>query len=83
MKANDKYLKAFFEEKDLQAECFTIEHKEQLHLVESEAVIDLIKTSNDEEKQKIVDTLRKIDFTNGNVIHYLKHLATGYVKTNY
>ncbi len=38
-------------------------------------VIDEIKRANKEEQQQIKNTLVKIDFLNGDVLHFLQHLA--------
>ena len=38
-------------------------------------VIENIKTTSEEEKQQIKDILIQIDFSNGDVMHFLRHLA--------
>lgn len=78
-----KYLKTFFEEKQLEPEIFRIEHKSSLHFVESDFLIETILNSCEEEQVKIADLIRKIDFANGNINHYLKHLAKCYIATKY
>jgi hypothetical protein len=77
------WLKTFLEEKDLQPQTWEIEHNGTLHIVESEHIIEVIKTASKEEQKKIKNTLVMIDFKNGNVNHFLNHLAVGYIKTNF
>lgn len=69
MKEVDEYIEKFFQEKEVQFTIFEIPHKGNIHLVESDLVIKLIKDASEEEKKTIRDTLRKIDFMNGNVNH--------------
>ena len=38
-------------------------------------VVDAIKSTSAGEQAKIKDTLVRIDFANGNVLHFFKHLA--------
>jgi hypothetical protein len=81
--ATAKYLETFFEEKALDERVYEIEHDEMTHFVESDFVIELIKKSSTGEQEKIAHIIRRLDFANGDIHHFLKHLATGYVKTNY
>lgn len=84
MTKTQKYLETFFEEKALNERTYEIEHDDMTHFVESEFVIELItKNTNAAEQEQIANILRKIDFANGDVHHFLQHLATGYVKNNY
>lgn len=78
------FLKTYFEEKMLRELTFEIEHNGTKHFVENGFVIDLIVNHTiGDEQRKIRDIICQIDFKNGNVNHFLEHLATGYVKTNY
>lgn len=80
----DRYIERFFEEKELENKTFEIKHRGNTHLIDSETIIDIIKEGvSHGEKKQIADTLIKIDFANGDINHFLEHLATGYVKTNY
>jgi hypothetical protein len=72
-------LKRFFEEKEIAYELFEIEAAGTMHFIDTDAVIDLIFQSSIEEQQQIATILRQIDFKNGNVNHFLKHLATGFI----
>lgn len=40
-----------------------------------QCVLDLILTTAKEEQRAIKDMMVKIDFVNGDIVHYLKHLA--------
>lgn len=77
------YLKKFFAEKDLPEVTWQIEAADgNVHMIDSEFVKELIfKHASVEEVKGIANTIRKIDFVNGDVNHYLKHLATGYINT--
>lgn len=73
----------FFEEKNLSSKLFKVEHNGTIHIVESEFLTNLIKSSSSSEKAKIKDTLTRIDFKNGHVNDYLQFLAEAYIKTHY
>ena len=77
------YLDLFFEEKEIHSKIFEIEAKGTTHFVENDFVIELIKKTPASEKKQIENILRKIDFANGDVNHFLEHLAKGYVMNNY
>lgn len=77
------WFQQFFEEKNLSNDIFKVEHKGIIHMVESEFVINLIKSSSSSEQAKIKETLIRIDFRNGDVNDYFKFLAEAYIKTQY
>lgn len=77
------YLERFFDEKELNFQTFEVEHDGMTHFIDSETIIGLIFNAPENERVQIVRTLRKIDFANGDINHFLQHLATAYVKTNY
>lgn len=79
----NKFINVFFKEKQLDERTYEVEHDGMTHFVDSEFVIELIKSCGKEEQKNIEMTLRKIDFHNGDVHHFLKHLALGYVVGNY
>ena len=60
-----------------------MEHNGDDHYIGTEAVIDIIRVCSDGEKEKIASTIREIDFANGDVHHFLEHLANGYIRTNF
>lgn len=77
-----RYLETFFREKDLGYQMYEIPDDGPFgdHLIDSETVIDLILHAPKGEQDTIADTLRKIDYHNSDVHHYLKFLAGVYVK---
>jgi hypothetical protein len=83
MTKTEKYFELFFEEKEIGWESWEIEHNGETHFIDTDFVIELIKGAPAREQEQIANTLRKIDFANGNVNHFLKFLAEAYIKTNY
>ena len=78
-KTNTKYLENFFNEKEIPFESWEIKKDGTTHFIDNEVVIESIKKTIGKEQQTVCDTLRKIDFHNGDVNHYLNHLAKGLV----
>jgi len=80
--ATQKYLKVFFEEKALVPRDWEIASPNgTMHLISNEVVIEhILLASSDEEQDQIAMVLRKIDFHNGNVDDFLKHLAGALVQ---
>ena len=77
-------LNMFFKEKVIPSTTFDFTLPSgELHIVENEFVIQLCKDSKGGERTFIKNTLMKIDFANGNVNHFLKHLAKCYVAAQY
>jgi hypothetical protein len=75
------YLTAFFQEKNINYEVFSIEDKQGLvHQLDTDVVIEAIMNSSLKEQFIISDTLRKLDFYNKNIGEYLKFLAEALVK---
>lgn len=72
-------LKTFFEEKDLEYKSWEIEYRGQTHFIDNEVVIENILNAPKSEKEKISEVLFKIDFANGDVNDFLKHLANGLI----
>lgn len=73
-------LRKFFEEKKLENLMITIEHKDLMHVIETDVVIDLIlNDASEKEQEGIWQMISKIDFANGDVQDYLQHLAKGYI----
>jgi hypothetical protein len=81
--AVDRYLERFFEEKEVRYEMYEIEENGELNLIDTDYVVQAIKGAPKGEKEQIANTLRKIDFANGDVNHYLKFLAEALVKMRY
>lgn len=75
-----KYLEVFFEEKQLPNISWQLIGPNGVeHIIDSEYVIEAILNAPRHEQKKIADIIRKIDFQNGDVNHFLKHLAQGLV----
>ena len=71
------YLKTFFAEKNLNDRLYEVEAPNgDVHFISTEIVIEHIFVTSNEEQTKIADIIRKIDFHNGDVHHFLTHLAT-------
>lgn len=72
------YFKRFFDEKNIAPdETFEFDLASTWHLMSYGVVIDAVKQTTGQEAATIAATLRKIDFANGDVKHYLRHLGRG------
>ena len=70
------FFETFFSEKDLTDEVYTVTSENGTpNIIPSSVVIEAVKRTRGEEAKKIETILRKIDFLNGNVHHFLQHLA--------
>ena len=76
-------LNTFFEEKQIPFQQFEIEHNDETHILDNEFVIDLIKGTTGSEREGIKKILVQIDYHDGDVNHFLRHMAEGFIKTNY
>jgi hypothetical protein len=73
---NATYLSTFFAEKDLGEQTYEATAPDgTLHLIPTGCVIEAIMRAPEGEQAQIVGVLRQIDFKNGNVHHFLNHLA--------
>ena len=74
----NKWLDTFVEEKGLNLDhAFEVEGPEHgLNIIPLGCIIDFIKDEADEEaKKKVKENLVKIDFMNGDVMHFFNHCA--------
>lgn len=70
------YLKTFFEEKDLPEVSWELEADDgTTHFISNTVVLEAMEATPDFELQAIEYMIRRIDFENGNVNDFLKHLA--------
>ena len=70
------YLCAFFAEKDIPEVSWTLTDNDGVeHHLSNLVVIEHIACVSVAEAKGIAGVLRKIDFANGNVNHFFKHLA--------
>lgn len=70
------------EEKGLNQNILEVQH-DRTHFVEVEFLIELMVSTSKHEQKVIEKTMRHIDFANGDMLHYLNHLATAYVVQNF
>jgi len=77
-----QYLRDFFAEKDIAPRVFEKTSKSGMpHFVPNEVVVEHMKNLEDPEIIKNLErTLRQIDFHNGDVNHFLAHLAGAVVE---
>lgn len=69
------FFNRFFAEKNLDGQIYEIEVDGTLHMVETGAVLEHIALTQGEERLHIEAIIRKIDFYNGDLHHFFKHLA--------
>ena len=71
-----KWLDTLVEEKEIDVETvFNVDGKSGTNHIPLACVIDAIKQTSTQEQMKIKDMLVRIDFVNGNIIDYFRHLA--------
>ncbi len=70
-----KWFETFLEEKNLPYICWDIEGPWGLHVIDSDVVIEAIKGAPAHEQRGIKAMIVKIDFLNGDVLDFFKHLA--------
>ena len=70
------FFNRYFNEKDLDNQVYEITTPNgTMNLIETDMVIAKIKTTQGEEAKKIEAIIRKIDCLNGDIHHFLRHLA--------
>jgi len=70
------YLSRFFAEKDIPEAVFVVTDSGGVeHIIPSGCVVEAIAQTEGDERSKIEITLRHIDYYNGDVNHFFKHLA--------
>ena len=80
----EKWLRTFIEEKGLGLDSeFTVEHEGNIHFISLDFLVGVILKASKEEQEKIKNTIVKIDFMNGDTMHFFNHLATAYIVHNY
>ena len=76
----DRYLKTFFEEKNLEEVSWELTSSDGTwNLISNCVVLEAINGCPQSEKRGIANMIRRIDFANGDVNDYLKHLAQALV----
>lgn len=74
------FFRSMIEEKGLTNEVITTEVDGVLIIMEVERLVTYIEQSPLHEQNTIKDTFSKIDFYNGDLLHYLKFLTTCFGK---
>lgn len=70
------WLDVFIEEKGLDLEeTFTVEGKSGPNMIPVGVIVEHMKIANKHEQFEIKNMLVKIDFFNGDVLHFFRHLA--------
>ena len=70
------FFNRYFNEKDLDNQVYEIAALNgTMNLIETDMVIAKIKTTQGEEAKKIEAIIRQIDCLNGDIHHFLRHLA--------
>ena len=76
----NNWLDTFIEEKGIALDdIFTIEENGEQHIFEIGNIVENIKATTPKEQAEIKDMIVRIDFHNGDVIDYFKHLAKALV----
>ena len=68
-------LEVFFEEKDLDIQCYEIEVDGWTHIITTDVVIEKILSTKGDERAQISNILLQLDICNGDIHHFLRHLA--------
>lgn len=75
MKFSD-WLKTFIDEKGINTEqILEVEGDSGTNFIPVQVVLDHVLKTTKDEQWKIKDIIVRIDFMNGDVLHFLKHLA--------
>lgn len=69
------FITTFFAEKNLDDRIYEVENGGTLNLISTADVIEKIGLTSGQERQQIENILRELDFRNGDVHHFLAHLA--------
>tara|TARA_R110002050_G_C8576920_1_gene483243 strand:+ start:260 stop:511 length:252 start_codon:yes stop_codon:yes gene_type:complete len=71
-----EWLDTFIEEKELPMEdTFTIDKNGNMNIMSYKTIYEHILIANKQEQNKIKDIIVKIDFKNGDVLHFFRHLG--------
>lgn len=77
------YFRTMIEEKGLLDNKIKVEVKGVTHFMEVIQIIQLIENTSNGEQKTIKDTFCKIDFQNGDLMHYITFLARAFILNNY
>lgn len=80
-------MKSFYrrmaEEKGIITKSFEVEVDGLKHILNVDQVIQLIEVAPPNEQKHIKDMFSKIDFHNGDLMHYIKFLAKAFIKIHF
>lgn len=75
--ATSHYLQTFFQEKDLTECIYDVTAPDgTAHMIPTSVVIEAISSAPATEQDQIAAIVRRLDFVNGDLHHFLRHLAT-------
>lgn len=70
------WLNTFIEEKEIDTEqIIEVEGAGGMNMIPVECVLETIKSALSHEQKEIKNIFVKIDFANGDILHFIKHLA--------
>lgn len=75
-----EFITTMLEEKGLIDEILEIEHEGINHTMPIGVILEFIENAPLNIQNQIKDTLSKIDFMNGDVLHFMRHLAVGIIQ---
>lgn len=77
----NNWLDTFIDEKNINKDdTFEINKNGTLNIISYESIIDHIKITSKQEQEQIKKTIVKIDFFNGDVLHFFRHLGQALAK---
>ena len=79
----NNWFDTFTEEKNIPFTSWEIESEDgTTHMIDNNVVMEHIRIASESEQAGIKNILVKIDFANGDVNHFFKHLATALVNNH-
>ena len=77
----NNWLDTFIDEKNINKnDTFEINKNGTLNIISYGSIIDHIKITSKQEQEQIKKTIVKIDFFNGDVLHFFRHLGQAIAK---
>ena len=77
----NNWLDTFIDEKNINIhDTFEINKNGTLNIISYGSIIDHIKITSKQEQKQIKKTIVKIDFFNGDVLHFFRHLGQALAK---
>ena len=77
----NNWLDTFIDEKNINKhDTFEINKNGTLNVISYGSIIDHIKITSKQEQEQIKKTIVKIDFFNGDVLHFFRHLGQALAK---